>query len=179
MEAGAPLPPPQEQVKTPQEAAASADPNEKLEGVRAWVAQLDRKLQTRFLALGAAAVLALAAGIVAIVLALGVQDDSATKSGLAELRDEVDQASRSASTAAQDDLTELDDRLSEIEDQIEGIRSDQSGANRQFSVVQDDIADLRDQVDAAQQAADDAQEAADQAADDAAAADDTSDGDAP
>jgi len=157
MEAGAPPPP---QTKTPQEAAASADPNEKLEGVRAWVAQLDRKLQTRFLALGAAVVLALAAGIVAVVLALGVQDDSATKSELADLRDQVDEASRSASSAAQDDLSELDDRLSEIESQIEGIRSDQGSTDRELSVVQDDIADLRDQVEAAQQTADDAAEAA-------------------
>ena len=157
MEAGAPPPP---QVKTPQEAADSADPTEKLEGVRAWVAQLDRKLQTRFLALGAAVVLALAAGIVAVVLALGVEDDSAKKSELAELRDQVDQASESASNAAEDDLSEFDERLAEIESQIEGIRSDQSSTNRELSVVQDDIADLRDQVEAAQQSADDAAEAA-------------------
>ncbi len=114
MEAGTPTPPPPPPdpvTKTPQEAAASTDPNEKLEGVRAWVAQLDRKLQTRFLALGAAAVLALAAGIVAVVLALGVQDDSATKSDLTELRDQVDEASRSASSAAEDDVSDLDDRL--------------------------------------------------------------------
>jgi septal ring factor EnvC (AmiA/AmiB activator) len=159
MEAGAP--PPEQQVKTPQEAAASADPNEKLEGVRAWVAQLDRKLQTRFYALGAATVLALAAGIVAVVLALGVQDDSATKGQLAELRDQVDNATRSASDAAQDDLADLEDRLSEIETQLEALRSDHSATNREVSVVQDDIADLRDQIDAVEQAQEDAAAAAD------------------
>ena len=169
MEAGTPPPPPptpepEPFTKTPQEAAESMDPNEKLEGVRAWVAQLDRKLQTRFLALGAASVLALAAGIVAVVLALGVQDDSATKSDLTELRDQVDEASRSASSAAEDDLSDFEDRLGEIESQLEGLRSDQSATDRELSVVQDDIADLRDQVDAAQQAAEDAQEAADAAA---------------
>jgi cell division protein FtsL len=164
MEAGAP--PPEPQVRTPQEAAASADPAEKLEGVHAWVAQLDRKLQTRFYALAAAAVLALAAGIVAVVLALGVQDDSATKAELQELRDQVDNATRSASDAAQDEVAELDDRVAEIETQLESLRSDQGATSREISVVQDDIADLREQVDAAQQAADDAQEAADTAASD-------------
>jgi septal ring factor EnvC (AmiA/AmiB activator) len=157
MEAGAPPPP---QAKTPQEAAASPDPAEKLEGVAAWVAQLDRKLATRFYALAAASVLALAAGIVAVVLALSVQGDSVTKGELADLRDQVDQANRSASNAAEDSVADLDDRLAEIESQIEAIRSDQSGSGRELSVIQDDIADLRDQVDAAQQAADDAAEAA-------------------
>ena len=160
MEAGAPPP---QQVKTPQEAAASPDPVEKLEGVHLWVAQLDRKLQTRFLALAAATVLALAAGIVAVVLALGVEDDSATKSQLADLRDQVDEASRSASNAAEDDVADLDDRLADIESQIEAIRADQSGSDRELSVVQDDIADLRDQVSQAEQAAEDAATAAEEA----------------
>ena len=169
MEAGAPPPP--QQSKTPQEAAASQDPAEKLEGVHAWVAQLDRKLQTRFYALGAATVLALAAGIVAVVLALSVQDDSATKSELAELRDQVDNATRSASNAAQDDVADLDDRLAEIESQIEAIRSDQGSADRELSVVQDDIADLRDQIDTVEQAQEDAA-----AADDASTDEDTGGG---
>lgn len=160
MEAGAP-PPPEPEVKTPQEAAASADPAEKLEGVHAWVAQLDRKLSTRFYALGAAAVLALAAGIVAVVLALGVQDDSATKAQLTELRDQVDNATKSASDAAQDDVAELDARLAEVESQIEQIQGAQSASTRELSVVQDDVADLREQIDAVEQAQDDAAASAD------------------
>ena len=171
MEAGAP-PPPEQQIKTPQEAAASTDPAEKLEGVHAWVAQLDRKLQTRFYALAAAAVLALAAGIVAVVLALGVQDDSATKAQLEELRDQVDNATQSASDAAQDDVADLDERLSEIESQLESLRSDQSATSREISVVQDDVADLRDQIDAVAQAQEDAA-----ATDDADTDDDTDDDD--
>ena len=160
MDAGAP-PPPEPEVKTPQEAAASADPAEKLEGVHAWVAQLDRKLSTRFYALGAAAVLALAAGIVAVVLALGVQDDSATKAQLTELRDQVDNATKSASDAAQDDVAELDARLAEVESQIEQIQGAQSASTRELSVVQDDVADLREQIDAVEQAQDDAAASAD------------------
>ena len=154
MEAGAPPPP--EQVKTPQEAAASPDPTEKLEGVHQWVAQLDRKLQTRFYALSAAAVLALAAGIVAVVLVLGLQDDSATRGQLAELRDQVDNATKSASDAAQDDVAELEERLSEIESQLQGLRSDQGATAEEVSVAQDDIADLREQIDAVEQAQEDA-----------------------
>ncbi len=165
MEAGGPQP----QVKTPQEAAASADPAERMDGIHAWIAELDRKLQTRFLALAAAAVLALAAGIIAVILALGLQDDSATKGQLSELRDQIDQANRSASDAAQDSVADLEDRLGEIESQVEAIRSEQSGATRELSVVQDDIADLRDQVAQVEQAQEDAA-----AADDSSSSDEES-----
>ena len=159
MEAGAP-PPPEQQIKTPQEAAASTDPAEKLEGVHAWVAQLDRKLQTRFFALAAAAVLALAAGIVAVVLALGVQDDSATKAELEELRDQVDNATQSASTRR---------RMTSLKSTTACRRSSRRSSHplrpeldeRELSVVQDDIADLRDQIDAVEQAQEDAAAAAD------------------
>ena len=155
-----PQPPPQPKALTPQEAAASADPQERLEGVAAWVAQLDRKLATRFYALAAASVLALAAAIVAVVLALGVEDDSASKGELAELRDQIDEATRSASDVAEDSVADLEGRLSEIESQIEAIRSDQTSSSRELSVVQDDIADLRDQIAAVEQTAEDAAAAA-------------------
>ena len=162
MEAG----PPDQQVKTPQEAAASPDPAEKLEGVRTWVEQVDRKLTTRFLAIAVAAVLALAAGIVAIVLAIGVEEDSATRAQLTDLRDQVDDATRSASSAAREDVAEVEDRLTEIEAAIEGIRSDQTGSERELSVVQDDVADIRDQIAELETAVDEAAAAADDSSDD-------------
>jgi septal ring factor EnvC (AmiA/AmiB activator) len=144
MEAG-PKPPEEPPV------AGAAAPTT-LEGLRAWVAQLDRKLGTRFYALGAATVLALAAGIVAIVLVLGVKDDSATKSELSEVRDEVAGVEKSASQAAEDDLAALGDRISQLESQVQALRSDQTATDREISVVQDDINDLRDDVSALESA---------------------------
>lgn len=117
-----------------------------LDGLRAWVAQLDRKLGTRFYALGAAAVLALAAGIVAIVLALGVKDDSATKSDLAKLRDEVAGVEQSASQAAQEEVAALGDRVSQLESQLQALRGDQTSTDQEISVLQDDIEDLRNDI---------------------------------
>jgi septal ring factor EnvC (AmiA/AmiB activator) len=123
-----------------------------LDGLRAWVAQLDRKLGTRFYALGAATVLALAAGIVAIVLVLGVKDDSATKSDLEQLRDEVAGVERSASEAAQDEVSALGDRVSQLESQLQSLRSDQTATDQEISVVQDDIEDLRNDISALESA---------------------------
>ncbi len=123
-----------------------------LDSLRAWVAQLDRKLSTRFYALGAASVLALAAGIVGIVLVLGVKDDSATKADLDQLRDEVAGVERSASQAAEDDVAALGDRVSQLESQMQSLRSDQTATDQEISVIQDDIEDLRNDVSALESA---------------------------
>ena len=134
------------------QADAPANPGEAeptaLEGLRAWVAQLDRKLGTRFYALGAATVLALAAGIVGIVLVLGVKEDSATNSDLDQLREELSGVEESASEAAEEEVSALGDRVSQLESQIQSLRSDQTSTDQEISVLQDDIADLRDDISA-------------------------------
>jgi len=130
-------------------------PEEELLALRESVEELDRKVSTRFYALAAATVLALAAGIVGIVLTLGLKDDAATNQDLRELRDEVAGVERSASEAADDDLAALGDRVTDLESQIQGLRSDQDGTDTEISVLQDDIAELRDDLAAAQSAAND------------------------
>lgn len=152
MEAGNPNPPQQPPpteptvAMSPEQAAESADPTVRLEGLRAWVAQLDRKLGTRFYALAAASVLALAAGIVAIVLALGIEEDSAKKAQVEALREDLAGVERSASTAADDEISALQERLADLESQVNGLRSDQSATDKEIGVVQDDISDLQDDV---------------------------------
>lgn len=127
-------------------ATAPADTAERLDGLRAWVAVLDRKLGVRFYALAAAAILALAAGITALILALGLEEDSATKSDVKRLRDQVAGVEKSASQAAQDNVAELDERVSGFESQLRSLRSDQSSTERELSVAQDDISELRRQI---------------------------------
>lgn len=121
-------------------------PEGELATLREAVEGLERKIGTRFYALAAASVLALAAGIVGIVLALGVKDDSATNAELKQLRDEVAGVEQSASEAADDELAALGDRVSELESQIQGLRSDQDATDKEISVLQDDVTDLRDDV---------------------------------
>jgi uncharacterized protein HemX len=137
------------------ETAPTAEPKAEpttLDGLRAWVAQIDRKLGTRFYALGAATVLALAAGIVGIVLTLGVKEDSATDADLEDVREEVSGVERSASQAAQEEVATLGDRVSQLETQVQALRSDQTSTDQEISVIQDDIADLRDDVSALESA---------------------------
>jgi len=140
---------------SPDKPAADATPAPEpttLDGLRAWVAQIDRKLGTRFYALGAATVLALAAGIVGIVLTLGVKEDSATDADLEDLREEVSGVERSASQAAEEQVATLGDRVSQLETQVQALRSDQTSTDQEISVIQDDIADLRDDVSALESA---------------------------
>jgi septal ring factor EnvC (AmiA/AmiB activator) len=135
--------------KQPERSAeAPGDEPATLDELHTRVAQLDRKLGTRFYALGAATVLALAAGIVGIVLVLGVKEDSATDADLDELREEVSGVEESASEAAQDEVAALGDRVSQLESQVQSLRSDQTSTDQEISVLQDDIADLRDDISA-------------------------------
>jgi uncharacterized membrane protein YgcG len=98
------IPTPTTAPLTPSAATGTpADPNEPLDGLRARLAQLERRLGVRTYALGAAVVLALAAGAVGVVLALSVQRDAATQDDIAALRDEVAAARVSATQAARKD----------------------------------------------------------------------------
>lgn len=146
MEAGGQPPRTPAPAQTPTPATPPADVGERIEGLRAWVAQLDRKLGVRSYAGGAALVLALAAAIVAIVLVLGVKEDSATTAELERLRGEVAGVERSATQAAQDDLAGLTSRVEALESQVASLRSDQDATDKEISVVQDDIVDLRDDI---------------------------------
>ena len=140
------------QTPAPGQPGAVGTVDERIDGLRAWVAQLDRKLGVRSYAGGAALVLALAAGIVAIVLVLGVKDDSATTDDLQRLRDEVAGVEESATQAAQDDLAGLTDRVDAMESQVAGLRADTDASAKEIEVVQDDIVDLRDDISALQSA---------------------------
>ena len=130
------------------EAAPQPEPTmaERIEGLRAWVAQLDRRIGVRTYAGAAALVLALAAAAVALVLVLQLQDEAATDTDVQELRDQIAGVEDSAAEAAQEDVQSLGDRVADIESQISEIASGQDSVDQEITVIQDDIQDLRDQI---------------------------------
>lgn len=127
-------------------AQLSGDPHERLDGLRAWLAQVDRKLGVRSYAGGAAVVLALAAGIVGVVLALNAKDESASKEDLQALSEEIATIGDRAAAAAEEGVQTLADRLDSLEGRVSQIQSGQRTTERELSVVQDDIDDLRSQI---------------------------------
>jgi septal ring factor EnvC (AmiA/AmiB activator) len=137
-----PRPPSSEHAAAPQ----SVDPHERIDGLRTWLAQVDRRLGIRTYAFAAASVLALAAAAVAIILALQLQEDSATKGELDRLRSEIGAVEESASEAAADDVRSLGNRLDELEGEVSALRDEQGTTQEELQVVEDDIDDLRSQV---------------------------------
>jgi septal ring factor EnvC (AmiA/AmiB activator) len=131
---------------SPVAADAAVDPQERIDGLRSWLAQLDRKLTIRTYALGAAAVLALAAGIVGIVLARGAEEDAATEADVQDVREQLASVEEAASQAAEEDVESISQRISDLEDRITGFTQDQNSVDQKISVLQDDIQDLRDQI---------------------------------
>jgi uncharacterized protein HemX len=136
--------PPAEEVAA--EPVAPADPNQRIDGLRAWLAQVDRKVGIRTYALGAAAVLGLAAGIVGIVLALGVEEDSAKQEDVKDLREQISAVDARAEAQAEQGVESVTQRLNDLEADLSRLSDDQTTIEDELSVVQDDIRDLRDEV---------------------------------
>ena len=110
------------------------------------LARLERRLSVRTLALGAAVVLALAAGAVGVVLALQAKDDSATKTEVRALRDQVEAVQRETAKATEENVATLTDRLDAIEGRVNTIAGNQRTAEAEIKVLQDDIDELRGQI---------------------------------
>jgi len=131
---------------SPAAADASVNPHERIDGLRAWLAGVERKLSIRSYAIGAIAVLGLAAGIVAIVLAMGAEEDAATKADLQDVREQLAAVEETASQAAQEDVQSLTQRISGLEDEIAAATQGDESAEQKLTVIEDDIQDLRDQI---------------------------------
>jgi polyhydroxyalkanoate synthesis regulator phasin len=134
-----------EQPKTGEQAAL-AEPHERIDGLRSWVAQVDRKLGIRTYALGAACVLGLAGAAVALVLTLQTQEDAATKDEADALRTQIEEVERSAFEATEEGVASLSERLDAVEGRVSGLRGDLDTTTEEISVIQDDIDELRDQI---------------------------------
>ena len=126
----------------PAAARPSADLQERMEGLRAWLAQLDRKLGLRTYVGAAIAVLTLAAAVVALVLVLSLRQDAATEDDVQALRDEISSVEQSASQAADSRVSALEQRLDDLEDEVNRISTAQSTSRRELEVIQDDIREL-------------------------------------
>jgi septal ring factor EnvC (AmiA/AmiB activator) len=131
---------------SPAVADAAVNPHERIDGLRSWLAQVERKINVRTIAIGIVAVLALAAGIVAIVLAMGAEEDAAKKSDIEDVREQLAAVEETASDAAQEDVQSLTERISALEDDLASATQGDESVEQQISVLKDDIQDLRDQI---------------------------------
>jgi septal ring factor EnvC (AmiA/AmiB activator) len=122
-------------------------------GLRAWLAQTDRKLGVRTYIGAALVVLALAAAGVAIVLTLSLKRDTPTNDEVDSLRDQLSIVEQSASQAAQTGVQSLNQRLTSLETRIDKLTADQTTTKRELQVVQDDIKELRSEVSGSSQPA--------------------------
>jgi uncharacterized protein YoxC len=127
---------------------AALPPVTEEEGLRAWLADLDRKLGTRSYIGAAVVILALAAAIVAIVLAIDARDNSAAQDDLVQVEKQVSEitSQSDAAEAAQSDVDALEERISGLESEIDGLSAGSADVEQRISVIEDDIDDLRGQI---------------------------------
>lgn len=117
-----------------------------LDGLRAWIAQVDRKVGVRTYAGAAAVVLALAAGLVGAYLGATAKDESATKTEVESLRDQLEAVQAEAASAAEESVATVNQRLDELETRLNTLSSSQQTTESELQVVQDDIDELRTQA---------------------------------
>jgi hypothetical protein len=97
-----------------------------LDGLRAWIGEVERKLGKRtrvFLALVAIAVGGAGA---AIYLAVEAQENSVTKADVQQVRDEL--ASRIGAEGSETDLTQLEAELGELRAEVAKLREERSAS---------------------------------------------------
>jgi septal ring factor EnvC (AmiA/AmiB activator) len=141
-----PRPPQPPGKPQPPEAQKPADPQQRIDGLRSWLAQVERRLGVRSYIGAALAVLALAAAGAAIYLALTTREDAATDADVQNLREELTGVRESAAEAAQQDVQTINEALADLEDRIGKLENDQGSFEAELSVAQDDIQDVRDQI---------------------------------
>jgi septal ring factor EnvC (AmiA/AmiB activator) len=123
-----------------------ADPQQRIDGLRSWLAQVERRLGVRSYIGAALAVLALAASGAALYVALTTKEDAATDADVQNLREELTGVRESATAAAQQDVQMINETLAGLEDRIRKLENEQGSFEDELSVAQDDIQDLRDQI---------------------------------
>jgi septal ring factor EnvC (AmiA/AmiB activator) len=148
---GGPQQPPRPGEQAPQRPAPGRQaidtaPDQRIEGLRSGLAQLDRKLAVRTYVGAALVVVALAAGAAAITLSLGTREDAATEADIQDLREELTGVEQTAEQAAQRDVQAVSESLAEIENQLRKVRDEQGSLRDELSVAQDDIQDVRNQI---------------------------------
>ena len=126
------------------------DPQQRIDGLRAWIAQLDRKLGVRTYVIGAIAILALAAAAVALVLLVQLKRDAATKDDVDAIQGQLSGVQQSAAQAAQRSVRSLNQRLSDLQTEVGSLSTQQTTSKRELQVVQDDIKELRSQISSGQ-----------------------------
>lgn len=96
-----------------------------LDGLRAWIGEVERKLGVRsrvFLVLAAIAIGAAGAGI---YLALDARDSAVTEAELRGVQDELEARLGVAATAEEDpDVTRLEAELQALRDEVDALRGD-------------------------------------------------------
>ena len=109
-----------------------------LDGLRAWIAQVDRKLGVRTYAGAAAVVLALAAGLVGAYLGASAKDDSATKGEVESLRDQLEAVQAEAQSAADEGVQSVEQRLADLESRLDTLSTSLQTTQNQLSQIQQD-----------------------------------------
>lgn len=141
--------------------APPAEEPTSLEALRAWVAQLDRKLGLRTYIVLAASLLALACSVVAVVLAIDARDNSASPNEVAALEERIAalETATTGTTAPVDPSIEAPEigggdvpsgetaaELDDLQDRVDDLLATDQATEQRITAIEQDIEDLRSEL---------------------------------
>ncbi len=169
--ADAPADGPAPPAGTPPAGQASApeqDPHERIDGLRAWLAQLDHTVTVRTWVLGIVMLLTLAVAVAGLVIGLQLRGDHVGEDDLDDLSARITAIESQVSSLANapaptygDELTQLGDRVDNLARRIRRVDNAQEANGSELGDLDDRVGGLGDDLDDLSGRADDLQSAID------------------
>lgn len=114
-----------------------------LDGIRAWLAELERRLRIRsWIAIGLA-LAGICVGAAGLIIAQNAENDAATKAELNEVRTKITTVEQSVQQAAAEDIAAFGRRLDTLEQRVASQSERLDRTRSETRVADDDIEDLR------------------------------------
>jgi uncharacterized protein HemX len=126
-----PTPVPRAEVPAP----LPDDTQRQVDGLRAWLARLDRKVGARTYIGGALLILALAASGVAVYLAVRTDQDAASKDDVAALRNQTDRIGQQAA-GAQREVSNLNEPIARLQKRLKALERKQESTGTRLSQLE-------------------------------------------
>lgn len=129
------------------------DPHERIDGLRAWLSQLDHTVTVRTWILGLLLLLTLAVAVAALVIGLQVRDQQIDQGEIAQLSDRIEavetqvaQMQAAASDAIETDFATLVEDVEKLQNQVRNLRDASDATDEELTRLDNEIQDLNDTI---------------------------------
>lgn len=137
----------------PQQTPPSTDPHERIDGLRAWLSQLDHTVTVRTWILGLLLLLTLAVAVAGLVIGLQARDSQIDAGEINRLDDRIEAVETNIATlqaaaaeTLEGDFATVTEELDKLRRQINNLKDSQEATDSELTALNDEITDLTGQI---------------------------------